>query len=100
MKIALWVLVIGGLAAFCAWVVIGPWVPHDLGVIFLLMALFAAPNIGAIWMMYITIRHEAKPLPFIALAFVPFSFLWYYFERYRTEKYLTRPSVPSAQSGG
>jgi hypothetical protein len=83
MRNALWILVIAGLGVSCGWVVIGPWVPRNQGVIFLLIALFAAPNIGAIWMMYTAIRNEFRPLPFVALAYVPFSFLWYYAERYR-----------------
>jgi hypothetical protein len=98
MRNAFWVLVVAALAGFCGWVVIGPWTPHDQGVVFLLIALFATPNIGAIWMMYTAVRNEAKPLPFVALAFIPFSFLWYYFERYRLGRHLTRSSS-EADSG-
>lgn len=97
MKNALWILLIAGLGVFCGWVVIGPWVPHNQGIIFLLIALFATPNIGAIWMMYTVIRYEAQPLPFVALAFVPFSFLWYYFVRYKPGGHLTRSSSPNVR---
>jgi hypothetical protein len=92
MRNVLWILLIAGLAIFCGWVVISPWQPHDQGVIMLLIALFATPNIGAIWMIYTAIRNEFRPLPYVALAIVPFSFLWYYAERYRTGRCFTRAS--------
>jgi len=42
---------------------------------------------GVLWMLYQTIRHEPKPLPYAALAFcVPFAWVWYYFERVRLRK--------------
>jgi hypothetical protein len=94
MRNALWILLLAGLGVFCGWVVIGPWVPRNQGVIFLLIALFAAPNFGAMWMMYTAIRNESRPLPFVALAFVPFSFLWYYAERYRTGRCFAQDSTP------
>jgi len=38
-------------------------------------------------MMYMSIRYEKKPLPFVLLALlIPFTFLWYYFERVRPGK--------------
>jgi hypothetical protein len=42
--------------------------------------------VGAFWMMYMSIRHEKSPLPMVMLAFIPFTFLWYYFERFRAGK--------------
>jgi hypothetical protein len=99
MRNALWILLIAGLVVFCGWVVIGPWVPRNQGVIFLLVALFSAPSIGGMWMMYTAIRNESRPLPFVALAFfVPFSFLWYYAERYRTGRCFTRSTPPLTKS--
>ena len=47
------------------------------------IAMFAIPPLGAFWMMYMSIRYEKSPLPMVLLAFIPFSFLWYYFERIR-----------------
>jgi hypothetical protein len=47
------------------------------------VALFGVPPVGAFWMMYMSIRHEKNPLPMILLAFIPFTFLWYYVERVR-----------------
>ena len=61
---------------------------HPL-VLFAFVALFVVPPVGAVWMMYVSIRHEKKPFPMVLLALVPFSFLWYYFERVRPGK-LTR----------
>jgi hypothetical protein len=34
-------------------------------------------------MIYKCVRLERNPFPYILLAFVPYSFLWYYFERVR-----------------
>jgi len=48
--------------------------------------LFLQPFCG-IWMLYQVIRHEAKPMPYVFLvAFVPFSYVWYYIERVRPRK--------------
>jgi hypothetical protein len=79
--------VVGGFAAtvFLAYI-ISVGLPHGPGalVAFALVGLFAIPCVGALWMMYISIRCEKKPLPLLLLAiFIPFSFLWYYFERVR-----------------
>lgn len=48
------------------------------------VALFGIPPLGAFWMMYMSIRHEKNPFPMVLLAFIPFTFLWYYFERVRS----------------
>ncbi len=53
---------------------------------FALCVIFAIAPLGAFWMMYMAIRHERSPLPMIALAFIPFTFLWFYFERVRKNK--------------
>ena len=58
-------------------------------VLFAFVALFAVPPLGAFWMMYMSIRYDKNPAPMILLAFIPFTFLWFYFERVRTGK-LTR----------
>ena len=44
-------------------------------------------------MMYMAIRHEKRPLPIILLAFLPYTFLWYYFERVKPQKHLPREST-------
>jgi hypothetical protein len=93
MKRALLILVIVALGILCAWVVIGPWLPHSQIEMVLVAVLFISPNIGAVWMIYTAARYESKPVPFVILAFIPFSFLWYYAERFRTGRYLTRDSA-------
>jgi hypothetical protein len=61
--------------------------PEDHPAILLaFVALFAIPPLGAFWMMYMSIRNEKSPFPMVLLAFIPFTFLWYYFERVRTGK--------------
>ena len=39
-------------------------------------------NIGALWMLYQSIRYELRPLLFCVLSIIPFSFVWYYYERH------------------
>ena len=51
----------------------------------LVFLLIAGTNIGTLWMLYRSIRHEQRPLRYCLLAlFVPFSFVWYAIARYRT----------------
>lgn len=54
--------------------------------LFAVVALFVIPPLGAFWMMYMSIRYEKSPLPMVLLAFIPFTFLWYYFERVRADR--------------
>ena len=35
-------------------------------------------------MLYVCIRHEDRPFLYLALALVPYAFVWYYFERVRS----------------
>lgn len=39
-------------------------------------------EVGGLWMIYQAIRYEVRPGRFVALAFLPLSFIWYYYERY------------------
>jgi hypothetical protein len=55
-------------------------------VLFALVVLFTILPVGAFWMMYMSIRHEKSPLPMLLLAFIPFTFVWFYFERVRPGK--------------
>ena len=71
------------------WIVVAQRISQDSPWIFPIIALFGIPPIGAFWMMYMSIRHERKPLPMILLAFIPFTFVWYYFERIRPGKLTT-----------
>ena len=90
MRNIFWALAMLALTLAAFWVVLGSWNPKNPLVLFLLAALFIIPNIGTIWMLYTSIRCERHPLPFILLAFVPYAFLWYYFERTKQGKHLTR----------
>jgi len=58
--------------------------PHQkLLLAFLVPACVVAP-IGGWWALYQCVRHEQRPLKYIAIiVLVPFGFAWYYFERYR-----------------
>jgi hypothetical protein len=49
----------------------------------LFVFIFATPPLGAFWMMYQAIRYEKAPLLLILLAFLPYTFVWYYFEHVR-----------------
>jgi hypothetical protein len=90
MKTLLWVFLIAGLTAFAGWVVIGPWYPKDPKIIFLLVLYFGVPNIGALWVWYVSLRYEKHPMGFVLLALIPYFFLWYYFERVRLGKHQSR----------
>lgn len=90
MKIFLWILLGLGVTGLAFWMVISPWFPQNSIVEFLVFVFFSAPALGALWMLYTAIRYEKEPLPIIFLAFVPYTFLWYYFERVRPGKHKTR----------
>lgn len=89
-----WVLLIARLTCLAAWIVLGPWYAKSQVELFLAGMFFLVPNIGTIWMLYVAVRFEKHPLPFVLLAFIPYAFLWDYFERVRPGKHLTRESVP------
>ena len=96
MKLVLWVMF--GIAALglAAWVVTAPGPPTGPLAFIFLVGLFGVPPLGAFWMLYQVIRHEKNPGPLMLLAFIPFTFLWYYFERVRPGKHKTR--MPSVQA--
>jgi hypothetical protein len=39
-------------------------------------------DIAFLWILYQAARYEIRPLRFVLLGFLPFSFIWYYYERY------------------
>lgn len=88
MKLFLWILLGFAVAGFAFWAITieGPENPF---LVSLVVVVFTASPIGAFWMLYTAIRYETHPLPMVLMAFIPFSFLWYYFERVRPGK-LTR----------
>ena len=65
----------------------------NLVVLSAFLALFAIPPLGAFWMMYMSVRDEKNPFPMILLAFIPFTFVWFYFERIRHRKLADRNRV-------
>jgi hypothetical protein len=83
MKLALWVLLGFAVDGSAFWAVASGLAPKNPAVEFVIFVLFTLPSVGAFWMMYMAIRYEKKPVGYIVLAFVPFTFLWYYFERVR-----------------
>jgi hypothetical protein len=88
MKLFLWVLLGLTAAGTVFWMVASASVPRNPLVIAVFIAVFTAGPIGAFWMMYVSIRHEKHPLPMVVLAFLPYSFLWYYAERVRPKKHI------------
>jgi len=44
---------------------------------------FLGAPLGGFWMLYHSIRDERRPGNYIALACIPYSFVWYYLERFR-----------------
>ena len=93
MRNFVWILVVAGLTALCVWIVIGRWIQKNMLITVGISCLFVASNLGSVWMLYKAIRYERHPLPFILLACIPSAFLWYYFERVRSGKYMSRKSV-------
>ena len=92
MKLALYVL--GGFVALAVAVLVitrGQAPASNPTMLFAVVALFVIPPLGAFWMIYTAIRFEKHPLPLVLLAFfVPFTFVWYYFERVRPRRHVTR----------
>jgi len=39
-------------------------------------------DVTFLWIFYQAARYEVRPLRFVLLGFLPFSFVWYYYERY------------------
>ena len=68
------------IAALALWVISTHGTSQNPLLIVLVIAVFGIAPIGAFWMMYVAIRYEDRPFPIIMMAFVPYSFLWYYFE--------------------
>src|SRR6266511_5867781 len=68
------------------WIVAYARVPENSPAMFASLAFFAIPPLGSLWMLYLCIRYEKHPFPMMLLAFLPFTFIWYYFERVRPGK--------------
>jgi hypothetical protein len=84
MRMFLWAI-LGLAVAGCAFWIVTSTVTIPAGPLPLLgLALvFGVSPIGTFWMIYMAIRYERRPLPWLLLAFIPYFFLGYYFERVR-----------------
>ncbi len=98
MRHLLWIFFLAGCTFLAFWIVVGPWFPKNPLVVFLIFLFFIVPNVGTVWMLYLSIRHENHPLPFVLGAFIPYAFLWYYFERVRRGKHKTRESLGATRN--
>lgn len=83
MKQLFWVLLGFSVTGLAFWMITMPGVRQSPPLMLLLIMVFVVPPFGSFWMMYMSIRLEAHPLKMILLAFVPYTFVWYYFERVR-----------------
>ena len=84
MKMFLWAIFGIAIAGVAFWIVTttGTISPNPLYLI-LLVLIFGVSPIGTFWMLYVVIRYEKQPLPYILLAFIPYYSLGYYVERVR-----------------
>jgi hypothetical protein len=89
-RLLLRVLIGLGVIALTVWLLIGPWFPTSPVGVFLTSAFYGEASAGAVWMIYMVIRCEKRPIPMVVLACLPFTFLWYYFDRVRPGKHLSR----------
>ena len=90
-----WILAGMATAGLAFWMVVSPEFPGAASietVVFVCAAL--ATSVGSFWMMYVAIRYETKPLSFVLVSFLPFSFVWYYFERVRPNKRAPAEAFP------
>jgi uncharacterized membrane protein YqjE len=79
-------------SAFSLWVVLADWVFRNELEVVGTVVFFAIHPFGAIWMLSHATRNERRRLPFFFLAFIPYSFVWYYFERVgRSPRCLAEP---------
>lgn len=86
-------IVLGLIAlAFAFWFVVlsAKTLPLSAPLMLVVIVVFVVSPMGSFWMLYMAVRHERQPLPMVFLAFLPFAFIWYYFERVRHGRHLTR----------
>jgi hypothetical protein len=89
MKTFLWVCLGMVVTGFAFWIVTTTeTIPLRPLPIVGLALVFAVSPIGTFWMMYMAVRYEKRPLPYLLLAFIPYFFLGYYFERVRGRREL------------
>lgn len=96
MKTILWILLGLVVTGIVFWMLVNQRIPQTLLAETLVFVFFAAPSVGAFWLLYMAVRFEKHPLPFILLAFIPYGFLGYYFERVRPNRNKTRDLLPKS----
>lgn len=87
MKMFVWAILGFAMAGLAFWIVSSTETipPHPLPLAVLAFIFGVAP-LGSFWMMFMAIRYESRPWPYVLLAFLPYTFLGYYFERVRGKK--------------
>jgi cell division protein FtsW (lipid II flippase) len=100
LRISFWVLFVAGCNYLTGWLFAGIGTRStnsDLS----LISLFIFVSVGgAIWMLYVSIRFEDKPLPFMILALIPYAFVGYRFERSPRIKWRKESLIHDKQSYG
>ena len=87
MRMFLWSILGFAVAGLAFWIVTSTATIPPLPLPLLMLAfVFGVSPLGTFWMLYIVIRHEKNPLPYLLLAFIPYFFMGYYFERVRTNR--------------
>jgi hypothetical protein len=99
MRHLLWAVLMLAALVIGVWIVIGPWNPRNDFELFAVMVFFMGSPIGGFWMIYRSIRYEKRPVPYVILALVPMSFLWYYVERVRPLKFQTSQDASQNANG-
>ena len=91
-KMFVWVIVGLTVAGAAFWFVASSaTVPFNPLLLVPVSLIFGVSPIGTFWMLYIVIRYEKRPLPYILLAFIPFFSVGYYFERVRGKRLAASP---------
>ena len=63
----------------------------------ILITLILAHNLGAFWMLYQAVRYENRVLKYVAMAFIPFMFIWYALVRLLLRKEIRKFAVHSLE---
>jgi hypothetical protein len=94
-KMFLWALIGMVVAGLAFWFVTSAaTVPERPLPLLVLTLVFGTSPLGTFWMLYMAIRYEKHPSPYVLLAFVPYFFLGYYFERVRGKHIAAQSLMP------
>ena len=86
-RMFLWAVFGFAVAGLMSWIVTSPvTVPPQPLSVALTALLFGVSPIGSFWMLFVVIRYEKHPLPWVLLAFIPYFWVGYYFERVRRNR--------------